>query len=114
MLLLGRGGRRSLGANHSPQTQIVDDVFYALDVVLDAIDALAEQVVFEIEDLEASKDVLDEVGDEYRKVRVAEGDGVGGEAGELLGEVDEGEKILFYGKVEGVAGLEVDGNWGWV
>jgi hypothetical protein len=32
-------------------------------VVLYAIDALAEQVVLEVEDLEAGEDVLDEGGD---------------------------------------------------
>lgn len=44
------------------------------------------------------------------EVEVLEGDGVGGEAGELVGELGEGGEVLLEGDVEGVGVLEVNGN----
>ena len=76
----------------------------------DAVCALADDVVLEVEQLEAGEEVLDEGADGEGQLEVAEGDGVCGEAGEVLGEVDEGEEVLFYGDVEGVAVFEVGGD----
>lgn len=44
------------------------------------------------------------------EVEVLEGDGVGGEAGELVGQLGEGGEVLLKGDVEGVGVLEVDGD----
>lgn len=44
------------------------------------------------------------------QVEVLEGDGVGGEAGELVGELGEGGEVLLQGDVEGVGVFEVDGD----
>lgn len=79
-------------------------------MILDTVDALTQKVIFEVEDLEAGEDVLDKSGDADGEVRVAEGDGVGGETAEFLGQIDEGEEVLLDGEVEGVAVLEVDGD----
>lgn len=99
------GGARSL--DEAPQTQVVDDVLDPLDVVLYAVGALADDVVLEVEQLEAGEEVLCEGADDEGQLEVAEGDCVCGEAGEVRGEVCEGEEVFFYGEVEGVAGFEV-------
>lgn len=57
--------------------------------------------------MESGKEVLDKGADGEGQLEVAEGDCVCGEAGEVLGEVDEGEEVFFYGEVEGVAVFEV-------
>ena len=80
-------------------------------MVFDAVDAFAEEVVLEVEDLEAGEDVLDEGGDAQGEIWVAQRDCVGGQAAEFLGEIDEGEEVFLNGDVEGIAVLEVDGNW---
>lgn len=107
-LHLGIAGRRSL--DQAPEAQIVHDVLDPLDLVLYAVGALANNVVFEVEQLKAGKEVLDKGADGEGQLEVAEGDCVCGEAGEVLGEVDEGEEVFFYGEVEGVAAFEV--CWG--
>lgn len=104
-LHLGIASRWSL--DQAPKAQVVDDVLDPLDLVLDTVGALADNVVFEVEQLEASKEVLDEGADGEGQLEVAEGDCVCGEAGEVLGEVDEGEEVFFYGEVECVAVFEV-------
>lgn len=45
------------------------------------------------------------------QIEVLEGDGVGGEAGELVGELREGGEVLLQGDVEGVDVFEVDGDF---
>ncbi len=60
--------------------------------------------------METGEDVLDKGGDAEREIWVAECDGVGGQAAEFLGEIDEGEEVFLDGDVEGVAVLEVDGD----
>jgi hypothetical protein len=47
-----------------PQRQIIDNVFDILDPVLQAIAAAAQAVIFEVEHLEASVQVLDKLVDE--------------------------------------------------
>lgn len=49
--------------------------------VLDAVAAPPQRVVLEIENLEASVDVLDELGNLHWAVVVAQGDGVPGQTG---------------------------------
>lgn len=103
---------RGLGPlDEAPEAQVVDDVLDPLDVVLYAVGALADDVVFEVEQLEAGEEVLDEGADGEGQLEVAEGDCVCGEAGEVRGEVGEGEEVFFYGEVEGVAGFEVCGDF---
>ena len=46
------------------------------------------------------------------QVEVLEGDGVGGEASELVGELGEGGEVLLQGDVEGVGVFDVDGDFG--
>lgn len=104
-LHLGVASRGSL--DQAPEAQIVHNILDPLNLVLYAVSALADDVVFEVEQLEAGEEVLDEGADGEGKLEVAEGDGVCGEAGEVLGEIDEGEEVFFYGEVEGVAVFEV-------
>lgn len=92
------------------QGEIVEDVLNALDVVLDGVGALAQNVVLEVEQLEARKEVLDKGADGQGQVKVAEGDGVGGQARQVLRQVDDGQEVLFYGDVEGITVLEVCGD----
>lgn len=93
--------------NQAPKAQVIHNVLDPLDLVFDAVCALANDVVLEVEQLESREQVLDEGADGEGELEVAEGDAVCGEAGEVLGEVDEGEEVFFYGDVEGVAVFEV-------
>ena len=77
--------RLARSLDQSAQAQIVDDILDPLDVVLDSIGTLAQDIVLEIEYLEASEEVLDEGADHEGQVEVSEGDGVGGQAREVLG-----------------------------
>lgn len=96
--------------NQSSQTQIIDDILDPLDIILDGIGPLPQDVVLEVEQLEAGKQVLDEGADGQRQLKVAEGDGVGGQAGELRRHLGQREEVLLDGDVEGVAVLEVGGH----
>lgn len=110
LLRLHLGIGRTRSRHQTPQAQVVDDILDSLDVVLYGICPLSENVVLEVEQLESRKQVLEEGAHGEGQGEIAEGDGVGGEAAELLGEVGEGEEVLLNGDVEGVAVLEVDGH----
>lgn len=99
--------RRARPLNQAPKAQIIHNVLNPLDLVLYAVCALANNIVLEVEQLEPRKEVLDEGADGEGELEVPQGDGVCGEAGEVLGEVDEGEEVFFDGDVEGVAVFEV-------
>lgn len=99
------------GSRHEPpQAQIIHDILDSLDVVLDRVAALPQNVVLEVEQLEAGKQVLDKGRNGQRQGKVAVRDGVGGEARQVLREVRQGEEVLLDGEVEGVAVLEVRGD----
>lgn len=55
-------------------------------------------------------EVHDELADLKRSRKVAQCDGVGREAGELLDQTDQGLEVFLDGDVEGVFKLEVDGD----
>ena len=97
-------------SNKPSQAQIVDDIFNALHIVLDSVSPLSQNVIFEIQQLKARKQVLEKRANGERQLKVAKRNGVGGQATELLGQVGEGEQVLFNGEVEGVAVLEVGGH----
>lgn len=67
-----------------PQRQVIHHVLDVLDAVLEAVAPAAQDVVLEVEDLEAGEDVLDELVDEQWALVVAERDGVAREAGLML------------------------------
>lgn len=96
--------------DQAAQAQVVDDILDPLDVVLDGVGPLAKDVVLEVKELEPGEEVLDEGADSERQLKVAHGHGVGGEAGQLVSDVGEGEEVLLEGDVEGVAVLEVGGH----
>jgi len=54
-----------------PQREVVHDILYILDPVLQPVAAAAQTVVLEVENLEASMQVLDELVDEERALVVA-------------------------------------------
>lgn len=61
---LARRARRFLVLwQQAAQAQIVDHILNFLDAVLDAVAALPQRVVLEVEDLEAGVDVFDELCD---------------------------------------------------
>ena len=108
-----QGDRPSfLTRNQVPQRQVIHHVFNLLDVVLDAVDTLSELVVLQVEQLEASVDVLDEGADAHGQLAVSQGHGVDGKAAQLVGKASNGEKVLLRRDVKGVTVLEVNGNWG--
>ena len=96
--------------HEAPQTQIVDHVLNPLDIILDSIGTLAQNIVLEVEDLEPGEQVLDKRANNERHVKVTEGNGVGGQARQILRQVGEGEEIFLNGDVEGVIVLEVRGD----
>lgn len=59
-----------------PQREIVHNILHILDPVLQSITAAAQAVVLQVEDLEASKEVLDELIDEERTLVVTKSDRV--------------------------------------
>lgn len=110
LLRLHLGVCRARSGDQPAQAQVVDDVLDPLDVVLDGVGPLAENVILEVEQLESGKEVLEEGADGQRQGKVAESDGVCGEAAELLRQVRHGEQVLLDGEVEGVAVLDVGGH----
>lgn len=92
------------------QGKIVDHVFHLLDGVLDRVDALTQDVVLQIEHLEAGVEILDEGADLDCHLVVAQRDRVHGQSAQLIDDRDECEQILLDGDVERVLVLEVDGN----
>jgi hypothetical protein len=55
----------------STKTQIIHYILHLLYTILDAVAALSERVVFEVEYLEASMDILDELADLERSAVIA-------------------------------------------
>lgn len=54
---------RLLLRSQTSEAQVIDDIFDFLDTIFDAIRSLAEGVVLEVQNLESSMDVLDELCD---------------------------------------------------
>lgn len=63
-----------------PQGQIIDDVLYILHLVLKAVAPPTETVVLEIENLEACKEILDELVDEKGAFIISKGNRVASQA----------------------------------
>lgn len=92
------------------ERKVIHNVLDPLHVILDSVSPLPQDVVLEVQQLEPGEEVLDKGADDEGQVEIAEGDGVGGQAGEFLGELGEGEEILLEGEVEGVAVFDVSGD----
>lgn len=95
-----------------PQRQVVHYILGLLDGVLDRVDPLAENIVFEVEDLEAGVQILDEAADLNGQGRVAQRDAVHRQAAEVVDHADQPEEVILDGDVKHViipAGFEVDG-----
>lgn len=58
------------------QREIIDNILDILHSVLESIAPPAQDVVLQVEDLEACEDVLDELIDENRSLIIAESDGI--------------------------------------
>lgn len=97
--------------DQTTQAQVIDDVLNPLDVILDGIRALAQNVVLEVQQLEPGEQILDEPANNEGQLKVAVGDGVGGQTGELISQVRQGEEVLFDGEVEGITVLQVGWDW---
>lgn len=81
--------RRTLLLGHQvPQRQIVDDILHVLDPVLQPIATTSQAIVLEVENLEASMQVLDELVDEQRALKVPKRDGIASESSLLVASVD--------------------------
>lgn len=98
--------------DQAAQAQVIDDVLDPLDIILDGIRALAQDVVLEVQQLEPGEQILDEPADNEGQLKVAVGDGVGGQTGELVSQVRQGEEVLLDGEVEGIAVLQVGWDCG--
>lgn len=59
-----------------PQRQIIHHILHILDPVLQPVAATSQAVVFQVKNLEASMQVLDELVDEQRALVVAERDSI--------------------------------------
>jgi hypothetical protein len=78
--------------------------------VLDSIAPLPQYIVLQIEQLEARKEILDEIVDLEGTVVVAQRDRVDGQTGEFFDHRNQGEQVFFDGKVKFVFIFKVDGN----
>lgn len=93
--------------NQLPHSKIVNNLLRLLDSVFDAVDALAQRIVLEVEQEEASEELLDERLDLDSLVKILECNAVGRETAELVAEHGEGGEVLFDGDMEGVPILEI-------
>src|SRR5437868_2267984 len=82
--LLRLGGREQV-----PKREVINNILHLLDGVLDRVDSFAQNVVLEVEHLEAGVEVLDEGADPHGQLRVAEGHRVHSQAAELVDVRDE-------------------------
>jgi hypothetical protein len=112
-----------------PKREIIHNILHVLDPVLQSVTAAAQAVVLQVEDLEASKEVLDELVDEKRTLVVTKSDRVACKtslstlsatlrirwgvrvAHQLFHERDEGLQVLFECEVELVSLLQVHRDW---
>jgi hypothetical protein len=92
------------------QAEIVDHILDLLDLVLDTIAPLPQRIVLQVQDLESSVHILDELGNLHRPPVVAESDRVPGQTRQLVEQRDQGLQVLLDGEVESVAVLEVGGH----
>lgn len=76
-------------------------------MVLDRIDALPQDVVLEVQQLEAGVQVLDEVADLDSELVVTKGNRVDCQPGKLVREGCNRQQVLLDGDVECVAVREV-------
>lgn len=97
--------------HQAPQGQIVNHILDLLDLIFNAITPPPQRVILEVQQLEAGKQVLDELADSKRACEVAQRDRVGRKTRELLDQADEGVQVLLNGDMEGVLDLEVYGDW---
>ena len=93
--------------NQSSQAQIINDLLNLLNLILNTIASPSQRVILQVQNLETSMQVINELADLERSCEVAESDGVGGEAAELFDKGDEGLEVLFDGDMEGIFELEV-------
>lgn len=108
-----------------PQRKIIDDILHILDPVLEPVTPTAQAVVLQVQDLEASKQILDKLIDQQRALVVTKSDGVACKtrlcnrqrscaklgvrfAHQLFHERDEGLQVLLEREVKLVALLQVD------
>ena len=91
----------------APQAEIVNHILNLLDLVLDAIATLAQRVVLQVQDLEPSVHLLDELGNLHRPPVITESDRIPRETRQLVQQRDQALQVLFDGEVESVAVLEV-------
>lgn len=73
------------------KAQIVHHILDFLHLVLDDITALAQDVVLQVQNLEASMDVLDEPTDLMRAVVITQSDGIACQPRKFIQERDEGK-----------------------
>lgn len=59
-------------SHQTAQTQIIDDIFNSLNIVLNRVGTFSQDVVFQIQQLEAGKDVLDEYANGQGQLEVAQ------------------------------------------
>jgi hypothetical protein len=64
-----------------PQRQVIHNILYVLDPILEPIALPTQDIVLEVEDLKASMNILDELIDEQRALVVAERDRIARKTG---------------------------------
>lgn len=100
-----------LRGDQIPQGQIIHHILDLFHGVLDRVDALAQNVVLEVEHLEPGMQVAHEAADAHRHGRVTQRHRVDGQPAELVHDADETQQVFFDGDVESVAIFEVDRDW---
>lgn len=77
--------------NQIPQREIIDHVLDLLDRVLHRVDPLAQNVILEVQQLEARVNILDEVADLDGKLVVSQCYRVDGQPGKLVRQTGDGK-----------------------
>lgn len=98
LLLLGQ---------QAPQAKIVNHILNLLNLVLDAIAALTQRVVLQVQNLEPSVHLLNKLSNLHRPAVVAQRNRIPRQTRQLVEQRNQTLQVLLDGEVESVAVLEV-------
>jgi hypothetical protein len=92
------------------QAEVIDHVLDLLDLVLHTVTALAQRVVLQVQNLEASVHFLNELGNLHRAPVISQSDRVSRQTRQLVEQRDQALEVLLDSEVESIAVLEIGGN----
>ena len=91
----------------APQAKIVNHILNLLNLVLDAIAALTQRIVLQVQNLEPSMHLLNELGNLHRPAVITKSNRIPRQTRQLVEQRNQTLQVLLDGEVESVAVLEV-------